>query len=621
MVSYEPTTDLAVLESLTDDGSMEGFEEKLSLFSLGKITVYSFYQMIVDEYFSSLSHCSHQESWLIIKPILSLIQNPERRANFHLRYLRLRPQAAYLTCCNRQQCWRCKTRDIHDGKTCDEMEALYDNGFVRCTQCLVYLVKGDGCDSVTCVCGRNFSWSTEREKYNNSRAFQDQFPTNTAQMYARVVCLANGSALCQPEIAEFWAVEHELEAINALRNWWRETYAPFQSQCTLLKHLIPPTKGASKACLYWEQTHAEEVRRCQQVRDFAINSLLDTYFPGHSRSSLIGLFDRDDFLAKAIQESMSSRLPVMDRVNLQQAIQDYRIRYHQETEGELTELFRTDDSATATPEVSESTLLSYLRGAQQFLALYGHLHAGLGHLEIKLLASVPQRNGKKKSRQKGSKHIDMNRVLGSGPVLCRWSDSKSHRSPERPFYPGVVTHFHKGLFDVDFTDGAGAHHRLGGLIFRYTLDEETSLYLPKYRCCSDSDVASPAAWMPFFFPAIPLSKEHGRLYELYCSCLRHASQISTHPWIQEDLLQFKDRTRITRGVLPLAKLLDDTIFQADYPSPKQKNDPWCSFENERDETRRRKKDKRRQIEDCRRSEKVTWRDFFRGVMWKSVRQR
>jgi hypothetical protein len=112
------------------------------------------------------------------------------------------------------------------------------------------------------------------------------------------------------------------------------------------------------------------------------------------------------------------------------------------------------------------------------------------------------------------------------------------------------------------------------------------------------------AWMPFFFPAIPLSKEHGRVYELYCSCLRHASQISTHPWIQEDLLQFQDRTRITRGILPLAKLLDDTIL-----------------ENERDETRRRKKDKRRQIEDCRRSEKVTWRDFFRGVMWKSVRQR
>jgi hypothetical protein len=626
MVSFESNSDstLTTLQSLAPDLNLETLQESLSLFSLGKITINSFYQLISEEYFPSLSHITDQESWILVKAILALIPNPERRANLHLRYLRLRPRAAFLTCCSRSQCWRCKTRDTHEGRSCDEMEAQYDNGFVRCSQCLVYLVKGDGCDSVTCVCGKQFSWSAEREKFNSSRVFQDLFPNNTAVMYARVVCQANGAALCQPEVAESWAIEHELDAIHALRNWWRDTYAPYQSQCTLLKRVIPPTKGASKACLYWEQTHRTEIQKCREARDYAIHSLLSTYFPGYSPNALIDLFDRDDSLAKATQDAMTSCLPLIDRSFLQESIENFRIRSHQRTPEEEQEgtsnLFRAGYSLTRT--VTEATLLNCLHGAQQFLALYGHLHAELGHLEIKLVpseeSSSQQRNGnkKKQTQKKGCSMKEMNRVLGSGSVLCRWSSSKSSRHSHRPYYPGVVTHYRKGIFDVDFTDGAGVHHRLGGLIFRYTLDTESSLYLPKFRCCYDSGAPSPAAWMPFFFPAIPMNQEHSRLYERYCSCLRSASQIASHPWVQEELLHLKDRTRIIRGIIPLTRLLDDTVFEADYSSPKQSK--WQDIERTREETRQRKKEKRKQIEDCRRTEKVTWRDVFRGVMWKAT---
>jgi hypothetical protein len=601
------------------DYSFDTFLQDVHSFHLGHLPVNSFYDLIVNQYFPTVAHSSSdKDSWDIFKVILSMVSNPERRGNLHLRYLRARPRA-YLTCCNREQCYRCKTRDTHDGKTCDEMESLHDNGFVRCSRCFVYLVKGDGCDSVTCVCGNQFSWSTEREKFESAREFQEYFPVDTAAMYAQVVCETDGGRLCPLLTAESWAMEHELEAMRALTGWWVKKYAPYQSQCTLLKALIPPTAGAAKACSYWEQTHGSEVQRCQRERKLAINSLISTFFPGASRETLMSWFDRDDFTATTIRSAMMDRLPPADQSYLQQSIEDYRIQYHKS-------LARSEESvhflAPAGPmglpsKVTKNDLNNFLTGAQQFLALYGHLHAEFGHLEIKIIPPEIQK-GNRKNKKKSYKNTEMNRVMGSGQVLCRWSYSRSLKRSERPFYPGVVTHYSKGLFDVTFTDGYEVEHRLGGLIFRYTLDSETSLYLPKYRCCSDQQEGANPRWKPYFFPAIQMNQEHNELYERYCQCLQHSQQLHEHQIVQQELQHFTDHTRIYRGILPITRLLEETIFETDFASyqpKKSQSIDLCEWQELKKKNRKEKK----KMEDCSRAEKMTWRDVFRGVMWKAMK--
>jgi hypothetical protein len=607
---------------INPEHSFDSFLGDLRSFHLGQLPVNSFYVLILDQYFPSVAHSSDKDSWDIFKVILSMISNPERRANLHLRYLRARPRA-YLTCCNREQCYRCKTRDTHEGKTCDEMESLHDNGFVRCSRCFVYLVKGDGCDSVTCVCGNQFSWSSEREKFESSREFQEYFPVDTDVMYARVVCETDGERLCPLLTAESWAQEHELDAMRALLGWWAKTYAPYQSQRTLLKDSIPQTSGATKACLYWEQTHSSEVQRCQRERELAINSLIGTYFPGASPQILMSWFDRDDFIATTIRSAMTDRLPRADQLFLQQSIEDYRIQYHKSLAHHPEDPFNllTSSLPIEKPELSTKVTMNdlnnFLTGAQQFLALYGHLHAELGQLEIKIIPPEIQK-GNRKNKKKHFKNPEMNRVMGSGCVLCRWSYSRSSKQFDRPFYPGVVTHYWKGLFDVTFTDGSGVEHRLGGLIFRYTLDSETSLYLPKYRCCSDQHQGTYPRWKPYFFPAMQMNKEHNELYERYCQCLHHSHQLYDHQIVQQELQHFTDRSRVYRGILPIARLLEETIFETEFASCKPQKPLALDAEGWQEAKKRNRKDKKK-MDDCRRTEKMTWRDVFRGVMWKAVK--
>lgn len=583
------------------DQTFESFLEDLHSFDLGHTPVNSFYGLVLDQYFPSVSHSADKDSWEIFKIILSLVPNPERRANLHLRYLRARPRA-YLTCCKQEQCYRCKTRDTHEGKTCDEIESLHDNGFVRCSRCFVYLVKGDGCDSVTCVCGNQFSWSTEREKFESSRGFQEYFPVDTEAMYARVVCESNGERLCPLLAAESWALEHERDARHALISWWSKTYAPYQSQCTLLKDLIPQTKGAAKACLYWQQTHDPEVQKCKREKNLATNSLINTYFPDASPQTLMSWFDRDDLTATTIRSSMMHRLPPVDQILLQQSIENYRIQHHISFHHQLENPFNLLPST----KVTQNDLQHYLDGAQQFLVLYGHHSAELGHLEIKIIPPEIHK-GSRRNKKRYVKNTEMNRVMGSGCVLCRWSYSRSSKEFDRPFYPGIVTHYSKGLFDVTFTDGSGVEHRLGGLIFRYTLDSETSLYLPKYRCCSDQ------RWKPYFSPAIQMNKEHNELYDRFCQCLHHSHLLSGHQIVQQELRHFNDRTKVYRGILPVARLLEETIFETDFASYKsQKAGDW-------QEIKKRNRKEKKRMEDCSRTEKMTWRDVFRGVMWKAFR--
>jgi hypothetical protein len=102
------------------------------------------------------------ESWQMIQNILKLLKNPERRNLLHLRYLRERPKF-FTPCCSRVHCWSCRTKDYHDGKSCEENSDAIDGSVVSCPTCGVSLTKADGCNTVSCYCGTQFSWSSELE--------------------------------------------------------------------------------------------------------------------------------------------------------------------------------------------------------------------------------------------------------------------------------------------------------------------------------------------------------------------------------------------------------------------------------------------------------------------------
>ena len=90
--------------------------------------------------------------WEVMKFVLESLEDDERRSCLHSRFLRFFPHVK-TTCCNRWHCFRCKIKDFHTGRTCDEYQAAQNSESVTCGQCGIYLVKGDGCSSVSCVCG------------------------------------------------------------------------------------------------------------------------------------------------------------------------------------------------------------------------------------------------------------------------------------------------------------------------------------------------------------------------------------------------------------------------------------------------------------------------------------
>jgi hypothetical protein len=97
----------------------ESFCQDLFKFENGEERVEVFYSKLSTSYFSSVLVAGNdQEVWRLMKTILRLISDPERRASLHLRYLKIRPRI-WTPCCSREHCFKCRTKDFHDGKTCD----------------------------------------------------------------------------------------------------------------------------------------------------------------------------------------------------------------------------------------------------------------------------------------------------------------------------------------------------------------------------------------------------------------------------------------------------------------------------------------------------------------------
>ncbi|KAG9405824.1 hypothetical protein AC1031_003744 [Aphanomyces cochlioides] len=89
--------------------------------------------------------------------LVPLIKDTERRASLFLRRTREQP-FIQSTCCKADICFTCKTKGHHHDRPCESMLATKED-VAACPTCNLTLVKGDGCDYITCFCGSSFSWS------------------------------------------------------------------------------------------------------------------------------------------------------------------------------------------------------------------------------------------------------------------------------------------------------------------------------------------------------------------------------------------------------------------------------------------------------------------------------
>lgn len=264
------------------------FTSALERFQHGDISVDAFYEMLCEQLM--LLSQKDYEAFELFSLALKSIADPERRANIHLRYLRDRPRFKTL-CCKREHCYRCKVRDFHEGKTCMDVSATLDNNVVNCPQCGIALAKGDGCDSIVCVCGKNFSWNTEKTNQERSANFVKDYPENTSEKCVFVLC--EGPTLNTPitaaklNEAKAWQKRHRMEVNHYLREWFLRKYqGPVNaSQAFVTLNFNKEPEAVREAAQMFKEKHESMIAHRLKEKNVAVNSLFSTMFP-HPRDQV-----------------------------------------------------------------------------------------------------------------------------------------------------------------------------------------------------------------------------------------------------------------------------------------------------------------------------------------------
>lgn len=283
----------------SDSLSIERLLDCLRQYSLGELTVNEAFVETTEKYFTSLQHLTDRESFDIFKQILTLIADPERRANLHLRYLRWRPRI-WTPCCQREHCFKCRTKDFHLGQACEDHVLALDNSILDCPSCGVYLVKGDeyffkkvmlcliilimylgdGCNTITCVCGKQFSWASEKEIMERALAFYRNHPLQTVQYCVAALVGENNSDIND---AKAWQTRHRYEVSQGFLNYWQSKYkfCPHQAAALKLQESVL-NDGVREAVSIWYSKFSAEVDECKARNIEALRSIFLTMYPNEA---------------------------------------------------------------------------------------------------------------------------------------------------------------------------------------------------------------------------------------------------------------------------------------------------------------------------------------------------
>lgn len=190
----------------------------------------------------------YRDAWTLISRILSTICDSERRSAFQIYYWNRHPKFDSL-CRSRSHWFRCKTKDFHDGKSCDVNMAKMDSSVLPYPSRFVSLAKGDGCDNVTCVCGHRFTWTQELKKFKDCSAFAAAFPCDTSKLCAEILCgVKHLAANLNPEsdwvttqaMASTWRQYNRTQVDIAIFAAWHQRF-PFNADLMVAKIMMKPS--------------------------------------------------------------------------------------------------------------------------------------------------------------------------------------------------------------------------------------------------------------------------------------------------------------------------------------------------------------------------------------------
>lgn len=152
---------------------------------------------------------------------------------------------------------------------------------IPCPQCGVTLTKGDGCDSMTCVCGHCFGWSTELDVKQKCNLFVEMYPSDTDKHCMSVLCDEMESEdKVVYSAATAWNQRHESTVSTLLLDWWKQRYPACPSQAAaLLLRDVGEEDDKCQAGQCWREYHPIEVdMAAKSSLDMGI-SLVNTLYP------------------------------------------------------------------------------------------------------------------------------------------------------------------------------------------------------------------------------------------------------------------------------------------------------------------------------------------------------
>ena len=278
----EAKSSLQTVIAATNASSLEcGFPQFLdviSAFDAGVISVSDCYAATTSRFFPEIqSSPEDSKAWQLFKHVLQCVVEPERRANLHLRYLRDRP---FITtqCCTQNHCFRCKSKGWHTGSTCDQnSSSFFDGKIVMCPACGINLTRGDGCNTITCVCKHQFGWSEEVRSQEQIYSFQTAHPSDTHDTCAQILCrYVPGDEAG----AAAWRRRNRVDTNKSLIRLLQRKYGASTTQwCAVVKPLSsePPTLQEARAL--WTTAHAKESSHCLQQHALAVQSVFLSMYP------------------------------------------------------------------------------------------------------------------------------------------------------------------------------------------------------------------------------------------------------------------------------------------------------------------------------------------------------
>eukprot|EP01038_Epipyxis_sp_PR26KG_P008959 gene8959-12080_t len=274
------------------------FGQDVTNYLNGTYSLEEYYNIINTIYFPELFAIPDDKAWEIFQHVLKIMDEPERRANLHLRYLRDHPRI-HTKCCKKLHCFRCKTKDFHEGKSCVDNASALDHTVVPCPNCDMSLAKGDGCDSVTCVCGKQFTWSTQKTLATNCAKFAEIFTGNLTQNCVLVLCSPTFAAE-HSTLAKAFQTRHRADVNKEMLKWFKSEYYECPSKIAFSLPFSSLKAGVKEAADLWIVGHKSEVEHYQKQSKTASNSVF---------LSLYGSRNDHDIAVAALSLTSVGKLP------------------------------------------------------------------------------------------------------------------------------------------------------------------------------------------------------------------------------------------------------------------------------------------------------------------------